>query len=46
MVKWFSMLTSVSDSHFQQFSQRWRNDNISLDMCYQGVTIGIITSLW
>ena len=28
-------LKSKSNSHFQQWPQRWRNDNISLDVCYK-----------
>ena len=31
-------------SHFQQLSQRWRNDNLSLDVCYNFVLIKNITS--
>ena len=30
----YSILRSVSNSHFQQWSQRWRNDNISLDVYF------------
>ena len=31
IILFYSILTSVSNSHFQQKCQRWRNDNISFD---------------
>ena len=37
--KLYSVLTSVSNSHFLQYSQRWRNDKISLDVCYKTIKL-------
>ena len=37
--KLYSVLTSVSNSHFLQYSQRWRNDEISLGVCYKTIKL-------